>query len=87
MTSTGIFECCAMIMIVSCRSKTLSCGTISPWDPKPLHKFFPFLLFVFVSTQVVYEDAKIVDIEMGLLSFDEKLGLVPLAPLPMFPYS
>lgn len=40
-----------------------------------------------LSTQVVYEDPKIVEIEIGLLNFDEKLALVPLAPLPVFPYS
>jgi hypothetical protein len=50
MASTGIFECCAMMMLVSCRSKTLSYVTssISPWNPKPLHKFFPFPLYFFV---------------------------------------
>lgn len=32
----------------------------------------------------MYEDPKIVEMEMGLLSFDEKLVL---APLPVFPYS
>jgi hypothetical protein len=27
------------------------------------------------------------EIEMGLLKFEEKLALVPLAPLPVLPYS
>ena len=40
-----------------------------------------------VSTRLAYGDPKIVEIEMGLLSFDEKLALMPLSPLPAFPYS